>query len=294
MALPARRRGRARLDDDHRVRPRHPAGEHADRRARRRARPRPALPDPRPRRPLGRDRARLPLLPRRARADAGGARAARDARRPHRARRRLRDRDARPRDPRRRRPARRASSPATSPPLGFELYVELLERGRRRAVRASAASAARPVRVDARVDAYVPAALHRRRGAQDRPPPAARAAESEDELRELRAATEDRFGPLPEPVENLFAIQEAKLKLARARRRLPRLPRRAGDRRAARARLRRAARAPRRIDTAVYTSAQARGLAARRRLRRSSSTGRCYTGCAPGSLRTPLHLAHFP
>jgi transcription-repair coupling factor (superfamily II helicase) len=39
--------------------------------------------------------------------------------------------------------------------------------------------------------------------------------ESDDELRELRASTEDRFGPLPEPVENLFAIQEAKLKLAR-------------------------------------------------------------------------------
>ncbi len=72
----------------------------------------------------------------------------------------------------------------------------------------------RPVRVDARVDAYVPADyigaealkidLHRRLAL----------AESEDELRELRAATEDRFGPLPEPVENLFAIQEAKLKLA--------------------------------------------------------------------------------
>ena len=29
-------------------------------------------------------------------------------------------------------------------------------------------------------------------------------------------ATEDRYGPLPEPVENLFAIQEAKLKLATA------------------------------------------------------------------------------
>ena len=28
-------------------------------------------------------------------------------------------------------------------------------------------------------------------------------------------ATEDRYGPLPEPVENLFAIQEAKIKLAR-------------------------------------------------------------------------------
>jgi transcription-repair coupling factor (superfamily II helicase) len=99
--------------------------------------------------------------------------------------------------------------------LGFELYVELLAEavaelsGERRV-------AARPVRVDARVDAYVPAEyiasealkidLHRRLALT----------ESDDELRELRAATEDRFGPLPEPVENLFLIQEAKLKLARA------------------------------------------------------------------------------
>jgi transcription-repair coupling factor (superfamily II helicase) len=98
--------------------------------------------------------------------------------------------------------------------VGFELYVELLNEavaelsGQRRAV-------ARPVRVDARVDAYVPATyiasealkidLHRRLALT----------EDEDELRELEAATEDRFGPLPEPVEHLFAIQEAKLKLAR-------------------------------------------------------------------------------
>ncbi len=98
--------------------------------------------------------------------------------------------------------------------LGFELYVELLGEavaelaGERRAV-------PRPVRVDARVDAYVPAGyieaealkidLHRRLAL----------AENEDELRELRAATEDRYGPLPEPVENLFTIQEAKVKLAR-------------------------------------------------------------------------------
>ena len=52
--VPARRRRRARLDDDHRVGPRHPAGEHADRRARGHARPLAALPDPRPRRPLRR------------------------------------------------------------------------------------------------------------------------------------------------------------------------------------------------------------------------------------------------
>jgi transcription-repair coupling factor (superfamily II helicase) len=98
--------------------------------------------------------------------------------------------------------------------LGFELYVEMLAEavaelsGQRRAV-------GRPVRIDARVDAYVPASyiasealkidLHRRLAL----------VEDEDELRELQAATEDRYGPLPEPVENLFAIQEAKLKLAR-------------------------------------------------------------------------------
>ena len=97
--------------------------------------------------------------------------------------------------------------------LGFELYVELLAEavaelsGERRI-------AVRPVRVDARVDAYVPAEyigsealkidLHRRLALS----------ESDDELRELQAATEDRYGPLPEPVENLFLIQEAKLKLA--------------------------------------------------------------------------------
>jgi transcription-repair coupling factor (superfamily II helicase) len=98
--------------------------------------------------------------------------------------------------------------------LGFELYVEMLHEavaelsGQRRL-------AARPVRIDARIDAYVPAGyiaaealkidLHRRIALTD----------SEDELHELRFATQDRYGPLPEPVENLFAIQEAKLKLAR-------------------------------------------------------------------------------
>src|SRR5438445_2762632 len=97
--------------------------------------------------------------------------------------------------------------------VGFELYVELLNeavaelQGQRRV-------AARPVRVDARIDAYVPQRyvgsealridIHRRLAL----------AETDDELRELAAALEDRYGPLPEPVENLFSIQEAKIKLA--------------------------------------------------------------------------------
>jgi transcription-repair coupling factor (superfamily II helicase) len=97
--------------------------------------------------------------------------------------------------------------------LGFELYVEMLNEAVAE-LSGQARIVARPVRVDARVDAYVPAAyiesealkidLHRRIALS----------EHEDELRELRAATEDRYGPLPEPVESLFRIQGAKLALA--------------------------------------------------------------------------------
>ena len=97
--------------------------------------------------------------------------------------------------------------------LGFELYVEMLNEavaelsGQQRVV-------ARPVRVDARVDAYVPAAyvqaealkidLHRR----------VALAEHEDELRELRAATEDRYGPLPGAGREPLPMQEASFALA--------------------------------------------------------------------------------
>ena len=83
--------------------------------------------------------------------------------------------------------------------LGFELYVEMLGEavaelsGQRRTL------AARPVRIDARIDAFVPAHyidseaqkidLHRRLSL----------GESEDELRELEAATVDRYGRSPSP-----------------------------------------------------------------------------------------------
>jgi transcription-repair coupling factor (superfamily II helicase) len=97
--------------------------------------------------------------------------------------------------------------------LGFELYVEMLNEAVAE-LSGQARLAVRPVRVDARVDAFVPATyvsaealkidLHRRIAL----------VESDDELRELRLATEDRYGPLPEPVANLFAIQDAKLQLA--------------------------------------------------------------------------------
>ena len=65
--------GRAGLDDDHRVRPRHPRGERAHHRARGCPRPCPALPDPRARGAKRRPCARVPLLSRRPGADAGSA-----------------------------------------------------------------------------------------------------------------------------------------------------------------------------------------------------------------------------
>ena len=108
LGVPARRRRRARLDHDHRVGHRHPAGQHADRRARRPLRPRPALPDPRARRPLARARLRLPAVSAARRALTPEAAERLSAlSRLHRARRRLQDRDARPRAARRRQPARR-------------------------------------------------------------------------------------------------------------------------------------------------------------------------------------------
>ena len=97
--------------------------------------------------------------------------------------------------------------------LGFELYVEMLNEAVAE-LSGQARVVARPVRVDAKVDAYVPATyiqsealkidLHRRLAL----------VEDEDELRELRVAMEDRYGPVPEPVEHLFQIQEARLQVA--------------------------------------------------------------------------------
>ncbi len=125
--------------------------------------------------------------------------------------------------------------------LGFELYVEMLHEvvaelsGARRL-------ATRPVRVDARVDAYVPAAyiasealkidLHRRLAL----------VEDEDELRELEQATQDRYGPLPGAGLESLRHPGREAEGRPARRRLPRLPRREGVCRAHRDGIGRAAR----------------------------------------------------
>jgi transcription-repair coupling factor (superfamily II helicase) len=101
--------------------------------------------------------------------------------------------------------------------LGFELYMQMLDE----AVQGMAGDdgseeLAEPVRLDVNVDAYVPADyipyeqakvdVHRR---------IAGAREIAD-LEALRGELADRFGPLPEPLENLITLQQARIKLGQA------------------------------------------------------------------------------
>ncbi|MGN6868704.1 MAG: transcription-repair coupling factor [Solirubrobacteraceae bacterium] len=101
--------------------------------------------------------------------------------------------------------------------LGFELYMQMLDE----AVAAASDGAGdeedwEPVRLDVNVDAYVPADyipyeqakvdVHRR---------IAGAREVAD-LVELKNELEDRFGDLPDPLKNLIALQQARIKLGQA------------------------------------------------------------------------------
>ncbi len=176
--------------------------------------------------------------------------------------------------------------------LGFELYVEMLNEavaelsGQRRL-------AVRPVRVDARVDAFIPASyiasealkidLHRRLAL----------VEDDDELRELHAATEDRYGPLPEPVGNLFAIQEAKLKLATIG--ADYLVFRGGRATVGPVTLGsqelRALRGV--VDTAVYTAARNEVALRTEDLEAGARPGRCYSPRPPGRVNCGVPCARW-
>ncbi len=101
--------------------------------------------------------------------------------------------------------------------VGFELYVSMLDDAVAALAGDSADEAPEPVRVDLPVDAYVPGdyvpyeaakiEIHRR---------VAGAREIAD-LIMLREELEDRFGPVPGPLDNLIRVQDARIKLGRAR-----------------------------------------------------------------------------
>jgi transcription-repair coupling factor (superfamily II helicase) len=112
--------------------------------------------------------------------------------------------------------------------LGFELYMQMLDQAVRQAGGAGDAGEEgqegageggelpEPVRLDVNVDAYVPSdyvayeqakiEIHRRiAGALE-----------VAEVQQLHDELEDRFGPVPEPLANLLALQRARIKFGQA------------------------------------------------------------------------------
>ena len=100
--------------------------------------------------------------------------------------------------------------------IGFELYVEMLDQAVDELRAAGGGERTEEeVRVDTDVSAFVPSSyvpyeaakidIHRRIAGARAP----------GELRALRDELRDRFGPPPEPIEALLAIQRARIELAR-------------------------------------------------------------------------------
>ncbi len=109
--------------------------------------------------------------------------------------------------------------------LGFELYMQMLDEAVRQAGSPEDSTTetgdqqvelAEPVRLDVNVNAYIPTdyvpyeqakiEVHRR---------VASAVEVAD-VERLREELEDRFGPVPEPLANLLALQRARIKFGQA------------------------------------------------------------------------------
>jgi transcription-repair coupling factor (superfamily II helicase) len=112
--------------------------------------------------------------------------------------------------------------------LGFELYMQMLDEAVAESLRSrdgrgagadgddALADGPEPVRLDVNVDAYVPADyiayeqakidVHRR----------VAAALEVAEVEQLREELEDRFGPVPAPLQNLLDLQRARIKFGQA------------------------------------------------------------------------------
>jgi transcription-repair coupling factor (superfamily II helicase) len=102
--------------------------------------------------------------------------------------------------------------------LGFELYMQMLDEAVRQAgsEEEQEGELPEPVRLDVNVNAYIPADyvpyeqakidVHRR----------VASALEVAEVERLREELQDRFGPVPEPLENLLALQRARIKFGQA------------------------------------------------------------------------------
>ena len=100
--------------------------------------------------------------------------------------------------------------------VGFELYVSMLDEAVAALAGTAADEAPEPVRMEVPVDAYVPADYVPYEAAKIEVHRRVAGAREVADLILLREELEDRFGPLPEPLENLIKLQDARIKLGRA------------------------------------------------------------------------------
>ena len=100
--------------------------------------------------------------------------------------------------------------------VGFELYVGMLDEAVAALAGSSADEAPEPVRMDLPVDAYVPGDYVPYEAAKIEVHRRVAGAREVADLIMLREELEDRFGPVPEPLENLIKLQDARIKLGRA------------------------------------------------------------------------------
>jgi transcription-repair coupling factor (superfamily II helicase) len=97
--------------------------------------------------------------------------------------------------------------------VGFELYCQMIDEavGVAREVAGDGEEAPEPVRLDVPVDAYLPASFIPFEAAKIDVHRRVAAARESGELRAIRDELEDRFGPPPPQVENLLALQRARI-----------------------------------------------------------------------------------
>jgi transcription-repair coupling factor (superfamily II helicase) len=100
--------------------------------------------------------------------------------------------------------------------VGFELYVGMLDEAVAALAGDSAEEAAEPVRVDLPISAYVPGDYVPYEAAKIEVHRRVAGAKEIADLHMLREELGDRFGPIPEPLDNLIKLQDARIKLGRA------------------------------------------------------------------------------
>ncbi len=100
--------------------------------------------------------------------------------------------------------------------VGFELYVGMLDEAVSSLSGTAADEAPEPVRMDVAVDAYVPAEYVAYEAAKIEIHRRVAGAREVADLIVLREELEDRFGPIPTPLEDLIRLQDARIKLGRA------------------------------------------------------------------------------